>query len=88
MTRFSSKGRLSFSPKAYADIPMLAQETGSKRGRSRFKVPVRFTDLSQLPFAYGSTVDLRNYPLADGHEDFRMLVEAKGVRLGWAATLR
>ena len=88
MTRFSGKGRLSFSKKAYADIPSLAQETDPKRGRSRFKVPARFTDLSQLPFADGSTVDLRNYPLADGHEDFLMLVEEKGARLGWAAALR
>ena len=88
MTRFSGKGRLSFSKKAYADIPSLAQETDPTRGRSLFKVPARFTDLAKLPFADGSTVDLRNYPLADGHEDFLMLVEEKGSVLGWAAALR
>ena len=88
MTRFGKGGRLSFSPKAYADIPSLAQETDPSRGRSLFKCPARFTDLSKLPFADGRVVDLRNYPLADGHEDFLMLVEAKGSTLGWAAALR
>lgn len=88
MTRFGKGGRLSFSPKAYADIPSLAQETDPSRGRSLFKCPSRFTDLSKLPLADGSVVDLRNYPLADGHEDFLMLVEEKGSTLGWAAALR
>ncbi|HET7715056.1 MAG TPA: hypothetical protein VFK86_05465 [Bauldia sp.] len=88
MTRFSGKGRLSFSKKAYADIPALAQETDPKRGRSLFKCPARFTDLAKLPLADGSFVDLRDYPLADGHEDFLMLVEEKGATLGWAAALR
>lgn len=88
MTRFSGTGRLSFSPKAYADIPSLAQETDPERGRSLFKVPARFTDFSQLPLKDGSLVDLRNYPLADGHEDFLMLVEEKGSPLGWAAAVR
>jgi len=87
MTRFAGKGRLSFSPKAYADIPALVQETDPARGRSLFTVPGRFTDCSQIPLE-GGTVDLRNYPLAEGHEDFLMLVEAKGSPLGWAAALR
>ncbi len=88
MTRFSGKGRLSFSKKAYADIPSLAQETDPTRGRSLFKVPARFTDLSQLPLKDGRVVDMRNYPLADGHEDFLMLVEEKDSPLGWAAAVR
>jgi hypothetical protein len=88
MTRFGGKGRLSFSKKAYADIPSLAQETDPARGRSLFKVPARFTDLSQLPLKDGRVVDLRSYPVADGHEDFLMLVEEKGSPLGWAAAVR
>ncbi len=59
-----------------------------RAGARCFGVPARFTDLRKLPLADGSTVDLRNYPVADGHEDFLMLVEAKGARLGWAAALR
>ena len=50
--------------------------------------PARFTDLTKLPLADGTTVDLHDYPLAEGHEDFAMLVEEKGARLGWAAALR
>jgi len=88
MTRFSRTGRLSFSPKAYADIPSLAQETDPARGRSLFKVSSRFTDCARLPLVDGSFVDLRNYPVADGHEDFLMLVEEKGSPLGWAAAVR
>mgnify|MGYP000055597885 CR=1 FL=1 len=88
MTRFSSRGRLSFSPKAYADIPSLAQEPDPSRGRSLFKCPARFTDLTKLPLADGSEVDLHDYPVAEGHEDFLMLVEAKDSPLGWAAALR
>jgi hypothetical protein len=88
MTRFAGKGRLSFSKKAYADIPALAQESDPSRGRSLFKCPARFTDFSKLPFADGRTVDLRDYPLAEGHEDFLMLVEASDSPLGWAAALR
>ncbi len=88
MTHFSGKGRLSFSPKAYGDIPSLPQEADPKRGRSLFAYPSRFTDLGKLPLADGRSVDLRDYPLAQGHEDFLMLVEKQGAPLGWAAALR
>ena len=41
-----------------------------------------------VPLADGTTVDLHNYPVAEGHEDFAMLVEAKGAALGWTAAVR
>lgn len=88
MTRFAKTGRLSFSPKAFAELPSMQQEPDPKRGRSLFAHPAHFTDLAKLPLADGSTVDLHRYPVAEGHEDFVMLVEAKGAALGWAAAVR
>ena len=88
MTRFAGKGRLCFSPKAFAEFPSMQQEPDPGRGRSTFAHPAHFTDLARAPLADGGTTDLGRYPVADGHEDFAMLVEAKGATLGWAAALR
>jgi hypothetical protein len=88
MTRFSKEGHLSFSPKQFGELPPMQQESDPKRGRSLFATDTRFTDLSKLPLADGSTVDLHRYPVASGHEDFVMLVEAKDSPLGWAAAAR
>ena len=88
MTRFPTKGRLSFSPKAFGELPASQQESDPALGRSLFAHPARFTDLSKLPLADGSTADLHDYPIASGHEDFAMLVEAKGATLGWTAAVR
>jgi predicted metal-dependent enzyme (double-stranded beta helix superfamily) len=88
MTRFHGKGRLSFSPKAFAELPSAVQEGDPTRGRSLFAHPAHFTDLTRLPLADGTTADLHDHPIAEGHEDFAMLVEEKGARLGWAAAVR
>jgi hypothetical protein len=88
MTRFVRSGRLSFSPKASAELPSMQQETDPARGRSVFAHPARTTDLTKLPLADGTTVDIHNYPVASGHEDFAMLVEAKGAKVGWTAAVR
>ena len=88
MTKFETRGRLSFSPKAYGETPPKPQESDPKRGRSVLAHPARFTDLGAVPLKDGSTTDLRSYPIAERHEDFLMLVEAQGSRLGWAAAVR
>jgi len=88
MTRFATAGRLSFSPKAFAELPSMVQESDPARGRSLFATSRRVEDLSRLPLADGSTVDLHAYPVASDHEDFVMLVEAKDSPLGWAAAAR
>jgi hypothetical protein len=88
MTRFAATGRLAFSPKAFAELPTTQQESDPARGRSRFAAGVRFADLASLPLADGSTADLHRYPVAEGHEDFIMLVEAPDSPLGWTAALR
>ncbi len=88
MTHFRRGGRLSFSPKAFGDLPPTPQETDPARGRSLFATARRFTDLGKLPMADGSTADLHRYPVATGHEDFVMLVEAADSPLGWTAAAR
>lgn len=88
MTRFATEGRLSFSPKAFAELPANQQESDPARGRSIFAKGVRFTDLSKVPLADGTTADIHHYPVGKGHEDFVMLVEAEGATLGWTAAVR
>jgi hypothetical protein len=87
-TRLPEGGRLSFSPKAYADIPDTPLETDPTRGRYVLSYPARTEDLSVLPLASGGTVDLHRYPIGERHEDFLMLVEAQGSAIGWTAALR
>ena len=88
MTRFVRSGRLSFSPKASAELPSTQQETDPARGRSVFAHPGSTADLSKLPLADGTTIDIHHYPVASGHEDFVMLIEASGAELGWTAAVR
>ena len=89
ITRFGQAGgRLSFSPKAWGETPAKPLEGDPGRGRSALAYPARFEDFSRLPRADGSFADLREYPPAERHEDFVMLVEAPGNALGWAAAVR
>lgn len=88
MTKFATRGRLSFSRKAYAETPAKPLEPDPARGRYALAYPTRFTDLGRAPLATGGETDLRSYPIAARHEDFVMLVEAAGSRLGWAAAIR
>ncbi len=88
MTRMPEGGRLSFSPKAYAETPPMALETDPAMGRSSLLYPSHTEDLGAVPLAAGGTADIRDYPVAERSEDFVMLVEAPGNRLGWAAALR
>jgi hypothetical protein len=88
MTRFLGQGRLSFSPKAFGELPMEQQESDPKRGRSVFAKAARFSDLSALPLIDGRAVDIHHYPVAERHEDFVMLVEAHNASLGWTAAMR
>lgn len=88
MTRFETRGRLSFSAKAFADLPVEQTEPDPAKGRSVFARSTRFTNLSKLPLADGGTVDLHDYPIAERHEDFVMLVEASREEFGWTAAAR
>lgn len=88
MTRFAAGGRLFFSPKAYGETLDIPLEADPSRGRSALRYPSRFAGLRDVPLADGGHADLRSYPFAGRHEDFVMLVEGPGSRLGWAAALR
>ncbi len=88
MTRFTPGGRLAFSPKRYATTPDTAPEPDPSLGRSSLAYPARFTDLTRVPMADGSFADVTTYPFASMNEDFIMLVEAEGARIGWAAATR
>jgi hypothetical protein len=87
MIRFAVGGTLAFSPKAYGRTPNKPLESDPMRGRSLLLYPARFDDL-WAPMADGTPVDLTRYPIGSRHEDFVMLVEAEGSKLGWAAALR
>ena len=88
ITRFATRGRLSFSPKSCGETPARPLEPDPARGRYALAYPARFTGLGQAPLRGGGTTDLGAYPIASRHEDFVMLVEAPGSRLGWAAASR
>jgi hypothetical protein len=87
-TRLPAGGRLSFSAKAYVDIPDTPLETDPARGRFLLAYPARTSDLSALPLANGGSVDLHRYPIGERHEDFVMLAEAPASPLGWTAAIR
>ena len=88
MTCFEPRGRLSFSAKAFADLPVEQVEPDPAKGRSLFARSAHFTNLAKLPLADGGTADLHEYPIAERHEDFVMLVEASREKLGWTAAAR
>lgn len=88
MTRFVTRGSLSFSPKAYGETPLHPQESDPGRGRSALRYPARFDNLDAVPLRNGGITSFRRYPIAERHEDFAMLVEAPGSPLGWAAAVR
>lgn len=85
MVRFGPRGgRLAFSPKAWGETP----PTPLEPGRHRLAYPARFADPAAAPAADGGVADLTRYPICARMEDFALLVEVPGARLGWAAALR
>ena len=89
MTQFRGGGQLAFSPKRFAVTPPAPQETDPARGRSLFGRGVLTHDLTRLPgHEPGTSFDLTRYPLAQGHEDFVLLVEDPANDIGWTAALR
>lgn len=83
MIRMELGGRLSFSEKKGALTP----EKPLEPNRHWLNYPAESTDLNRFP-SVDSTADLGSYPLRAGHEDFIILVERQGQRLGWTAVLR
>lgn len=88
MVSLPNGGRLSFSPKRWWETPATPQETDPKRGRSLFASPARATSAERFPLAAGGEADLTLYPVAAGHEDFVVGIEAEGSPLGWTTVAR
>ncbi len=88
MVRLPHGGRLSYSPKRWAETPDTPLEPDPARGQAALAYPAHTTDLRHFPSADGGSVDLTTFPVAQNHEDFAMLVEAEGADLGWTAVLR
>ena len=57
-------------------------------GRARLASGVLGSDMTEMPDTTGGFVDLTRLPIADAHEDFVTLVEARDSVLGWSAVLR
>jgi hypothetical protein len=88
MTRFSGQGRLSFSPKRFVETPPASLEPDPALGRFALAYPARTDAPGPFPLAAGGETDLRDYPVADRHEDFVALAEAPHGGPGWTAVLR
>jgi len=88
MTRMADGGRLSFSPKRFAETPANPLEPDAARGRYLFAYPAHTEDLTRLPARNGGTVDLTHYRAGDRREDFVALVEAEHGGPGWTALAR
>lgn len=88
MVSLPQGGRLSVSPKRFAETPPQPLEDSPARGRSILAYPSRTTALDAFPMADGDSTDLGAYPIGEDHEDFVMLVEAEASKLGWSSVVR
>ncbi|GAA5069386.1 hypothetical protein N0B44_00790 [Roseibacterium beibuensis] len=83
MSRMAEGGRLSFSPKRAALTDPVAQYPG----HNLWSLNQLRGDL-HLDCEDGSQWDLHHYPARHRVEDFTILVEARGAKLGWTALIR
>lgn len=88
MTRMADGGRLSFSPKKFAETLDATMEPDPERGRYMFAYPGRTEDMTKLPAHGGGTMDLTVFRNEDLREDFVAMVEADGYGPGWTALAR
>ena len=83
MTRMAEGGRLSFSPKR----GVLTDPVGQYAGHNLWALNQSRPDL-RLDRADGGQWDLRHYPAGHAVEDFCLLAEARGARVGWTVAMR
>jgi hypothetical protein len=83
MTRMEREGRLSFSPKR----AVLTDAAPQEAGRNLWALD-QCRDGLRLACTDGTLWDLRDYPSAHKVEDFCLLVEAEGAKIGWTALMR
>jgi len=80
-------GLLSFSAKSVFRTPDTALEADPARGCSALEYPAASADPRVFPRADGGSADLTRYPVAPGHEDFVVGIEAGDSPLGWTAVV-
>ena len=83
MSRMAEGGRLSFSPKR----AVLTDPEPQYEGRNLWALNQLHGDL-HLDCDDGGRWDLRDYPAGHAVEDFAILVEGRGARLGWTVLMR
>lgn len=83
MSRMAEGGRLSFSPKRAA----LTDPMPQYEGHNLWSLNQLRGDL-HLDCVDGGQWDLHEYPAAHRIEDFAILVEARGAKLGWTVLMR
>lgn len=88
MTRMAEGGRLSFSPKRAVLTDPVPQYEGHALWAPNQTRPVSGPDDLRLDGMDGAQWDLRHYPAGQEVEDFCLLVEARGARIGWTVCLR
>jgi hypothetical protein len=79
--------RLSFSPYQCGVTPKQPPESIPDRGHSMLAYPQVFEQLSAVHTSDKRTIDLTEYPNAEGHEDIVVLAGAKDVETAWSAVL-
>ncbi|WP_173424039.1 hypothetical protein [Ensifer adhaerens] len=87
MLRISEGAKLTFSKKAFGATPENAVETDASRGFSALRYPQEFDSLSSVELLGGGRQDLTVQPGPPNAEDFLILAEEKGSKLGWTAAV-
>jgi hypothetical protein len=84
----AQQGRISTSPMMYQSVNPTVFSDPARGEHQVLQVGATFTDLSSVPRADGSTLDLSRYPAEEAHEDLVMLVnDPNSGPLGWSAVV-
>lgn len=84
MVPFRTRARFCCSAKRAA----LTSDAPLEPERNALALSARVCDMTKMPGANGSEIDLTHLPIATAHEDFVTLVEANGAVVGWSAVMR
>ncbi|MBF9058633.1 hypothetical protein HKCCSP123_05500 [Rhodobacterales bacterium HKCCSP123] len=87
MIRMAEGGRLSYSPKRAVLTDPVPQYAGHTLWALNQTRPVAGNDL-RLDCEDGTEWDLHHYPAGHRVEDFCILVEGRGARIGWTVAMR
>ncbi|WP_380058059.1 hypothetical protein ACFE33_05940 [Falsihalocynthiibacter sp. SS001] len=87
MVNLREGGRLAFSAKKWMETPDTPPENASDGGKSILTYPTKTSDLTSVSTVNGP-VDITQYPFAEGHDDFAMLVDDPQGPYGWATAVR